>query len=61
MTFNVHQLLHFKDSVDNLGPLWNHSCFFHEDLNGDFGDLFHGSQNIDGQVNTVYNNFGTSA
>ncbi len=57
MTFNVHQLLHLKDSVDNLGPLWSHSCFFFEDLNGDFSDLFHGTQNIDGQVNTVYSIF----
>lgn len=51
MTYNVHQLLHLTDSVEDLGPLWSHSCFFFEDLNGDFRDLFHGTQNIDGQVN----------
>ena len=50
MTFNVHKLLHLKGSVDNLGPLWSHSCFFFEDLNGDFSDLFNGTQNSDGQV-----------
>ena len=50
MTYNVHQLLHLRDSVEDLGPLWSHSCFFFEDLNGDFRDLFHGTQNIDGQV-----------
>lgn len=53
MTFNMHQLLHLKDSVENLGPLWSHSCFFFEDLNGDFRDLFHGTQNIDGQVKKI--------
>lgn len=50
MTSNVHQLLHLRDSVEDLGPLWCHSCFFFEDLNGDFRDLFHGTQNIDGQI-----------
>ena len=50
MTYNVHQLLHLKSDVENLGPLWTHSCFFFEDLNGDFRDLFHGTQNINGQV-----------
>ena len=50
MTYNVHQLLHLQESVEELGPLWSHSCFFFEDLNGDFRDLFHGTQNIDGQV-----------
>ena len=53
MTYNVHQLLHLRDSVEDLGPLWSHSCFFFEDLNGDFRDLFHGTQNIDGQVNSL--------
>ena len=53
MTYNVHQLLHLRDYVEDLGPLWSHSCFFFEDLNGDFRDLFHGTQNIDGQVNVV--------
>lgn len=54
MTYNVHQLLHLTDSVEDLGPLWSHSCFFFEDLNGDFRDLFHGTQNIDGQVGLVH-------
>ena len=52
MTYNVHQLLHLLESVEKLGPLWNHYCFkfFFEDLNDDFGHLFHGTQNIGGQV-----------
>lgn len=52
MTYNVHQLLHLQSDVENLGPLWTHSCFFFEDLNGDFRDFFHGTQNINGQVVT---------
>ena len=28
MTYNVHQLLHLRDCVEDLGPLWSHSCFF---------------------------------
>ena len=56
MTYNVHQLLHLKSDVENLGPLWTHSCFFFEDLNGDFRDLFHGTQNINGQVRIIKNN-----
>ena len=50
MTFNLHQLLYLTCSVEDLGPLWSHSCFFFEDLNGEFSDLFNGTQNIDGQV-----------
>lgn len=51
MTYNVHQLLHLRACVEDLGPLWSYSCFFFfEDLNGDFRDLFHGTQNNDGQV-----------
>ena len=50
MTFNVYQLLHLRDSLENLGPLWSHSCFFFADLTGDFASLFHSTQNIDGQV-----------
>lgn len=54
MTYNVHQLLHLRELVEDLGPVWSHSCFFFEDLNGYFRDLFHGTQNIDGQVNTFF-------
>ena len=53
MTYNVHQLLHLKSDVENLGPLWTHSCFFFEDLNGDFRDLSHGTQNVNGQVHVI--------
>lgn len=55
MTYNVHQLLDLISDVENLGPLWIHSCFFFEDLNGDFRDLFHGTQNVNGQVHVIMN------
>ena len=53
MTYNVHQLLHLRDCVEDLGPLWSHSCFFFEHLNGGSRDLFHGKQNVDGQVHVI--------
>lgn len=49
-TANVHQLLHFADSVRNLGPLWAHSSFPFEDTNGWLTDLFHGSRDPQKQV-----------
>lgn len=50
MAYKFHQLLDLQESVEELGPLWNHSCFFFEDLNDDLHNLFCGTQNIDGQV-----------
>ena len=32
-TFNIHQLLHVAESVQNWGPLWAHSCFGFEAAN----------------------------
>ncbi|XP_068690567.1 uncharacterized protein [Montipora foliosa] len=52
-TFNVHQLLHLSEVVDDLGPLWSNSCFLFEDYNGDLRDLFHGTKNVDGQIVTA--------
>lgn len=49
-TFNIHQVLHLKQTVENLGPLWSNSCFPFEDFNGDLAGYFHGSQNIQGQI-----------
>lgn len=50
MTFNVHSLGHICNKVEDLGPLWAHSCFFYEDLNGDLRNLFHGSHNVELQI-----------
>ena len=51
MSANVHQLLHFTDSVKHLGPLWAHNTFSFENVNGKFRNLFHGSRTPDVQVN----------
>ena len=50
MTMNVHNLLHLRRSVEQLGPLWANSSFEFEDANADLKSMFHGSQNIDMQV-----------
>ena len=50
MTINVHSLLHLVENVRNLGPLWCHSCFAFENVNGILKSLFHGSQHVNKQV-----------
>ena len=50
MTINVHTLLHLVEDVRSLGPLWCHSCFAFENMNGVLKELFHGSQQINKQV-----------
>ena len=50
MTINVHSLLHLPQVVQNLGPLWCHSCFAFEAANGDLLTFFHGSQSVEKQV-----------
>ena len=52
-TANVHSLLHLPDDVRNLGPLWTHSCFAFENLNGRLLKRFHGSQSITFQIITA--------
>jgi len=47
---NVHGLLHLADAVQDLGPLWAHSCFPFESLNGNILKLYHGSQGVEKQV-----------
>ena len=49
-TSNVHMLLHLKQKVKDLGPLWCNSCFYFEDFNGELRNLFHGTQKIDMQI-----------
>jgi len=43
-------LLHFAEATRNLGPLWVHSAFPFEDMNGWLGDLFHGTRDPQKQV-----------
>lgn len=49
-SINIHQLLHLPDKVYQLGPLWVHSCFQYEDLNGKFVKLVHGTWHLDTQI-----------
>lgn len=44
MTIKVHQLLHLVECVKNLGPLWAHSCFPFENINGKLRKMFHGTR-----------------
>ena len=53
MTIKVHQLLHLVDSVRCLGPLWAHSCFPFESLNGRIKRMFHGTCSPHLQVHIV--------
>ncbi|XP_028518623.1 uncharacterized protein LOC110251203 [Exaiptasia diaphana] len=54
-TANLHALLHLGEDVRNLGPLWTHSTFPFESLNGEILKLFHGSQNIVFQIVSAVN------
>lgn len=55
LTANLHSLLHMPEDVRNLGPLWTHSTFPFESLNGDLLKLFHGTQNIVFQIVSAVN------
>ena len=54
-TANIHSLLHMAEDVGNLGPLWTHSTFPFESLNGEMLKLFHGTQNIAFQIISAIN------
>ena len=47
---NVHNLGHYKKIVQINGPLWATSVFNYENFNGDFKNLFHGTQKVEKQV-----------
>lgn len=51
-TYNVHNLLHMTYTVKQLGPLWAQSSFWYEDYNGDYKNLFYGTQSVDMQIVT---------
>ena len=38
-TFNVHQVLHLKEAVVNLGQLWSNPCFHTKILTVTCGDI----------------------
>ena len=50
---NIHSLLHFADTVKELGPLYIYSLFHFEDKNGYILKLIRGTQNISQQLATA--------
>jgi Transposase family tnp2 len=54
MSYNVHQLLHVADTVQNWGPLWTTSAFPFESGNGLLKKLFHGTQGLPLQVSRKF-------
>ncbi|CAH1254763.1 Hypp1405 [Branchiostoma lanceolatum] len=50
VSLNIHSLIHYAQTVRELGPLWAHSCFFFEDVNGQVLRLIHGTQAVEEQV-----------
>ncbi|KAI8493892.1 hypothetical protein Bbelb_282390 [Branchiostoma belcheri] len=49
VSLNVHNLCHYAQTVRELGPLWCHSCFSFEDVNGQLLKLIHGTQGVEEQ------------
>jgi len=50
----VHGLLHLPKAVENLGPLWAHSCFPFEAANGEMNKtLFHGTNAVQKHVHVL--------
>lgn len=47
---NVHQLIHLRDCVIEIGLLWMYSCFFLENFNGKINKFFHGTHHIALQI-----------
>ena len=56
-SINIHQILHYPDIVERLGPLWVYTCFEYEDLNGQLLRLVHGTNHIDTQIVNSQNQF----
>ena len=53
ITACVHGLLHLPKVVQNLGPLWAHSCFPFEAANGEMKTLFYGTNAVEKQVHVL--------
>ena len=56
-TMNVHLVRHLIHYVKLYGPLWTHSCFWFETLNGQLLRLRHGTHHVSLQVYTVKSTF----
>lgn len=53
-TMNLHLLRHVVSCVHNWGLLCAYSCFSFEGMNGQLKSFFHGSRNMNKQVNTCF-------
>ena len=56
VSLKVHQLSHITNCVRNWGPLWTHSCFPFESINGRLKEHFHGTKKMNRQVKCITNN-----
>lgn len=54
VVMNVHLLTHLVDCVRKLGPLWSHSCFTFEGMNGQLIKLVQGTNDVLFQMTTKY-------
>ena len=54
MSYNLHQLLHVADTVQNWGPLWTTCAFPFESGNGLLKKLFNGTQGLPLQVSRKF-------
>lgn len=50
LSIDVHLLLHMSYAVRQTGPLWAHTCYEYEDMNGEMLNLIHGTRCIGSQV-----------
>ena len=50
-TMNVHLLQHLENDVRLHGPLWTHSAFEFESINGHLVRMIHGTHDVQLQVN----------
>ena len=53
---NAHLFQHLTMYVELYGPLWTHSCFYFESLNGQLTRLQHGTHDILLQVQNPISN-----
>ena len=51
----IHQLMHLEECVRDWGPSWSFSCFPFESMNSVLKDHFHGTKNMNRQVNNDRN------
>lgn len=56
-TINIHQLVHYPQSVIDTGPLYSTICFYFENLNGILSKLINSSKRPDLQICAKFSKF----